>query len=141
MIMAVSSRFGLPGKASAKQVIKGINTLNKKLDTMITMQSRGSNGKFGGNVSVVVGFTAPYAVYQHEILWYNHPRGGQAKYLEQPANEMRPVMASIIQGFMTNRTDILPAMIAAATVLKEKARMLAPIKTGALRKSAFVAVR
>lgn len=28
-----------------------------------------------------------YAMIQHENLEFNHPRGGQAKYLEQPLNE------------------------------------------------------
>jgi hypothetical protein len=28
-----------------------------------------------------------YSVIQHETLWFNHPRGGQAKYLEQPFKE------------------------------------------------------
>lgn len=31
-----------------------------------------------------VGFTAEYALVQHEDLSFNHPQGGQAKYLEQP---------------------------------------------------------
>jgi hypothetical protein len=29
----------------------------------------------------VIGYEAPYAVYVHEILWYNHPNG-EAKFLE-----------------------------------------------------------
>jgi hypothetical protein len=31
-----------------------------------------------------VSFGTPYAHYQHEGLEFNHPQGGQAKYLEQP---------------------------------------------------------
>lgn len=31
-----------------------------------------------------VGFSAEYAYVQHENLAYNHPKGGQAKYLEKP---------------------------------------------------------
>lgn len=38
-------------------------------------------------VKGTVSFNTPYALEQHETLWYNHPRGGQAKYLEQPARE------------------------------------------------------
>lgn len=33
-------------------------------------------------ISAEVGFNAPYALKQHEELHYNHPKGGQAKYLE-----------------------------------------------------------
>ena len=34
-----------------------------------------------------VGFNMEYALKQHEDLTYNHPRGGQAKYLETPLKE------------------------------------------------------
>ena len=33
------------------------------------------------------GPSAPYALVQHERLDYEHPKGGQAKYLEQPFTE------------------------------------------------------
>lgn len=39
-----------------------------------------------GNLRVTIGFTAEYAVYVHENLTANHPRGGGAKFLE---NSMR----------------------------------------------------
>lgn len=41
-----------------------------------------------GMISVTLGFggaAKDYAVVQHEHLEFNHPRGGQAKYLEEPA--------------------------------------------------------
>lgn len=34
-----------------------------------------------------VGFNESYALKQHEELSYNHPRGGQAKYLETPLKD------------------------------------------------------
>jgi len=37
-----------------------------------------------GNLKVEVGFNQEYAEIQHESLEFNHPQGGQAKYLEQP---------------------------------------------------------
>lgn len=37
--------------------------------------------------SVRVGYGLPYAMRQHEELGYNHPKGGKAKYLEDPYNE------------------------------------------------------
>lgn len=36
---------------------------------------------------VTVGFGVPYAAKQHEELGYKHPRGGKAKYLEDPLKE------------------------------------------------------
>ena len=38
-------------------------------------------------LNVTVGYDLPYAMKQHEELDYNHPRGGKAKYLEDPFNE------------------------------------------------------
>ncbi len=32
-------------------------------------------------------FNTPYATYQHEELDLNHPKGGEAKYLEKPLKE------------------------------------------------------
>lgn len=34
--------------------------------------------------AVYVSFSTPYAIKQHEDLTLNHPRGGKAKYLEDP---------------------------------------------------------
>lgn len=38
-------------------------------------------------LKVTVGYDLPYAMKQHEELDYNHPKGGKAKYLEDPFNE------------------------------------------------------
>lgn len=38
-------------------------------------------------LDVTVGYDLPYAMKQHEELGYNHPKGGKAKYLEDPFNE------------------------------------------------------
>lgn len=50
----------------------------------------------GRNISVTLsygGAAEDYAIPQHERLDFNHPRGGQAKYLESVLNESRPYMA------------------------------------------------
>ena len=38
----------------------------------------------GKEKAVYISFNTPYARRQHEELGYNHPRGGKAKYLEEP---------------------------------------------------------
>ncbi len=35
-----------------------------------------------------VGYDLPYALRQHEELGYNHPKGGEAKFLENPFNAL-----------------------------------------------------
>lgn len=48
---------------------------------------RGSGYAEIGKHEATVGFNEPYALRQHEELDYSHPKGGQAKYLEQPLKE------------------------------------------------------
>lgn len=47
-------------------------------------------------IELLVVFATPYAAKQHEELDYEHPRGGQAKYLEQPLTQMAPRYAAFI---------------------------------------------
>lgn len=48
-----------------------------------------AHARAGGTVraDVEVAFNTIYAARQHEELEYDHPKGGQAKYLEQPFRE------------------------------------------------------
>lgn len=50
----------------------------------------------GANTSVVVGYTAYYAIYVHEDLNARHAPGTQAKFLETPFREKREEMRKII---------------------------------------------
>ena len=43
-------------------------------------------GPVGKEKAVYISFNTPYARRQHEELGYQHPRGGKAKYLEDPFN-------------------------------------------------------
>ncbi|MBZ4662771.1 MAG: hypothetical protein JG776_453 [Caloramator sp.] len=40
-----------------------------------------------GEMTVMVGYDLPYARRQHEGLHFKHPKGGKAKYLEDPYKE------------------------------------------------------
>lgn len=51
---------------------------------------RGSGFSEVSGTETTVGFTAVYALRQHEELNYNHPQGGEAKYLENPLKENTP---------------------------------------------------
>ena len=41
----------------------------------------------GDSAHVTVGYNLPYAIVQHERLEFRHPKGGKAKYLEDPFNQ------------------------------------------------------
>ena len=49
-----------------------------------------------GLIQAAVTFNRPYAVRQHEELGYRHPKGGKAKYLEDPMNSEAATMLKII---------------------------------------------
>lgn len=49
-----------------------------------------------GTIQAAVTFNRPYAVRQHEELGYRHPKGGKAKYLEDPMNSEAATMLKII---------------------------------------------
>jgi len=46
---------------------------------------------------VEVSYGTEYAIYVHEDLTANHPNGGQAKFLEEPARTKKKEIAQIIK--------------------------------------------
>ena len=57
---------------------------------------RASGAATSDGLTAAVSFNTPYAVRQHEELGYHHPRGGKAKYLEDPMHEEAGTMNQII---------------------------------------------
>lgn len=61
-------------------------------------------------ISTYVSYDTPYAVYQHEILEYNHLFPTKAKFLEDPANRHArtwiPDLLRKVQGVLENQTFI-----------------------------------
>ena len=56
--------------------------------------------RVGDRIEGTVTYNTPYAARQHEELSYRHPRGGQAKYLEQPLRAMVPEFESRLAAAM-----------------------------------------
>jgi len=52
-----------------------------------TLKDSGTTQSSKKDHSVTISYNTPYARKQHEDNTLNHPRGGQAKYLERPFNE------------------------------------------------------
>ncbi|AVX31804.1 Bacteriophage HK97-gp10, putative tail-component [Carboxydocella thermautotrophica] len=50
-----------------------------------------------GKASIRVGYNLPYAIVQHESLHFNHPKGGKAKFLEDPYKENVETYKKIIE--------------------------------------------
>lgn len=47
-------------------------------------------------MTAVVSFNVVYARYQHEGVGFNHPRGGQAKFLSQTVEDQEHIVKQII---------------------------------------------
>jgi hypothetical protein len=69
----------------------------QRLAPIDTGDLRGSGWHRMEKNAVIIGFSTPYALIQHERLDFNHPKGGQAKYLEAPFAENIPRYILMLQ--------------------------------------------
>ena len=61
-----------------------------------TLERSGVASSDAGALRAAVSYDTVYAVIQHEAMDFSHPRGRQAKYLEQPLNSERGKVLDII---------------------------------------------
>lgn len=54
-------------------------------------------GWIGDRIVANISFNTPYAAVQHEDRTLRHPRGGKAKYLEDPLRAFAPQMKSRLE--------------------------------------------
>jgi hypothetical protein len=104
----------------------------------------------GSSASVIVGYTAKYALAVHENIemkWQGLPRrsgkgvywgpSGQAKFLEEPARRQAKQIASIVHRALEKRTTLLQALLLGGLFLQRESMKLCPVEFGNLRASAF----
>lgn len=106
----------------------------------------------GKDTSVVVGFTAFYALFVHENLemklaglprpkgrgQYWDPQGrAQAKFLEEPFRTMRGELLKTVQDGLRRGLTLGKALLVAGLRLQREAQLRCPVDTGNLRASAF----
>lgn len=102
--------------------------------------------------SVIVGYTASYALYVHENLemkWKGMPRHngkgnywdpqgrGQSKFLEQPARELGRTFAATLKRLMNGGKTLAQALKIIGLNLQRSSQLLCPVDTGNLKASAF----
>jgi hypothetical protein len=87
---------------------------------------------------VTVGFTQHYAIYVHENLNAHHDVG-EAKFLEKPARELSENgdLTLIIYNAWRQGKTMAEALVLAGLRLQREAQDRCPVKTGALKASAF----
>ena len=101
--------------------------------------------------SVIVGYTARYALHVHENLGQTlkgQPRpspktgnywdpNGQPKFLEQPARTLAGELATIVKTAMKNGATMLQSLFIAGLRLQRESQLLVPVDTSNLKNSAF----
>jgi hypothetical protein len=92
------------------------------------------------DVSVMVGYTQEYSIFVHENLEAKHKPGKQAKFLEQPAREMKLELKEIINKALKAKKTLEQALLLAGLKLQAASQRIVPVDTGALKNSAFTRV-
>lgn len=123
------------------------------LQAVINALAKAKN-KYGDKAkgSVIVGYTAAYAIYVHENIemklkglprpapskgnfW--DPTGSSSKFLEKPAREMRNETRTTINSAMKNGATMEQAMYIAALQIQRASQKMVPVDFGNLKASAF----
>jgi len=114
---------------SVKAKISGVGALRKRFQGMRRKATSGS---------VVVGYTAAYALPVHENTTATFQRpGAEAKFLEKPAREMQGQVAGYIEQAWKQGKTTTDGLMVAGLHLQRKSQEIVPIDTGNLRASAF----
>ncbi len=104
----------------------------------LELNRRGSSAR---SYRATVGYTAPYAVYVHEDLTMNHPNGGQAKFLEEPARTLQRPMGRIVEKHLKRKNGTLKEGVQeSAEFLLAESQKLVPVDTGVLKASGYATI-
>lgn len=95
-------------------------------------------GRRHSDAEYTVGYSAPYAVYVHEDMEARHPRGGQAKFLEQPARTQGNALAAVCRQAVKAGLPLQEGLRLQAERLLQMANQLIPVDTGFLKRSGAV---
>lgn len=121
------------GKSLVKLKVDGIGAIEAALTKRAQMVRDNTLDK------MVVGFTAPYAIYVHENLTARH-RIGQAKFLEVAARKYQREIAEVVKRALASHTPLNSAIALGAIHLLRRAQQLCPVDTGFLRDSGYARV-
>lgn len=103
-----------------------------------TLAKLAKSAKAQHGKSVIVGYTAQYAIYVHEDMQSMHTVGN-AKFLEAPARELSNSgqLQGIIERAYKNGASLQDALAVGALRIQRESQLQVPIDTGNLRASAF----
>lgn len=88
--------------------------------------------------AVLVGYTANYSVYVHEMVGANFQRpGSKAKFLEGPLRENSDKYYNTVAKTIQSGGSFMNGLILAGLSLQRDSQRICPVDTGNLRASAF----
>jgi hypothetical protein len=117
--------------------VEGVSAIQKALQKA---SERFVSPQAAEGESVIVGYTANYALHVHENIDADHDspgRTGQAKFLEQPAREKGPEIAERIVAAVAGGARLQDALVVGGMFLQGESQNLCPVLTGNLKGSAF----
>jgi len=117
--------------------VEGIDRVKRAIRQMAARYLDSPNAVKGQ--SVIVGYTAAYALHVHENLKARHKPGKVAKYLEGPARSpwLRRELANIVIAGCRAGHGILTVLLRAGLRLQRESQKIVPVMTGNLKASAF----
>lgn len=115
------------------------------------LRGMAAKAKADKEASVLVGYTAEYAIYVHEDMeaeWLGQPRkSGKGvywgpslygpKFLEGPFREFKTVLFQIVAKAMKGKQTMAQALLLAGLRLQRESQLRVPVEYGNLRASAF----
>lgn len=91
-----------------------------------------------GTLSMGTVIQQPYAGAEHNRLYYKHPRGGTAKWIEGTLAMQVPqyMMILTLSAVVPTGSELKPAAIRVSELMAGVTRKYAPVMSGLLRESA-----
>jgi hypothetical protein len=134
------------GSSVSKSVVRGFDKLKRAIAALEKEAEEQTKE------SVVVGFTANYALYVHENIemklkgkprssgkgkYWDPQERAQAKFLEGPARELEGELGEIAADEVERTGSLKDGLLKAGLRLQREAQTRCPVETGNLRASAF----
>ena len=92
----VARSAGAAGERGLRLAAEHLRTRSQELTPVETGALRGSAAVSQEGTRASVSYNTVYAARQHEEVGWQHPRGGQAKFLEKPLHDEEATMKRII---------------------------------------------
>jgi hypothetical protein len=107
--------------------------------TINKMKKRHQVTTSGGNITVEVGYAAPYAIYVHEDLQAHHTVG-EAKFLSKAVYRTDKLRKLVFQNALNQGKSMEKALLESAKLIIAQSQLLVPVDTGFLKNSVFTTV-